>query len=365
MYLTERVEYGIIITNILSEVKSMISDYSVLKSIIENGGREGYITDERFNVVWTNSQKPLTEILLCSEHSSLERARTKEAMISCSDGSALKITPIMVDGKAEAYVFERFTGNQILDMLSKTSVFYSFAEQYNSFRDSSLELLLKAAENDRFIAEKTDKLTAGSVNKSGSFKILSPESEPITMDLYVPLSYCCGSLQILANYTDLKLETEISMGLFTLTHLTSFEYVVLNLIINAYQNAEPGNRKLLVRGYRKDDNVIVEIHNNGDAPDIEKIEAFRHIYAVDRPEYSGEGLGIAMVQLFADKYNGEFLMSRSHLGGLCAELRLPYRLPDSRVSLFSPNYGENDDELMIELLKKCFTAKQLSVLQNR
>ena len=72
-----------------------------------------------------------------------------------------------------------------------------------------------------------------------------------------------------------------------------------------------------------------------------------------------------MVQLFADKYNGEFLMSRSHLGGLCAELRLPYRLPDSRVSLFSPNYGENDDELMIELLKKCFTAKQLSVLQNR
>lgn len=138
MYLTKCVEYGIIVTNILSEVKSMISDYSVLKSIIENGGREGYITDERFNVVWTNSQKPLTEILLCSEHSSLERARTKEAMISCSDGSALKITPIMVDGKAEAYVFERFMGNQILDMLSKTSVFYSFAEQYNSFRDSSL-----------------------------------------------------------------------------------------------------------------------------------------------------------------------------------------------------------------------------------
>ncbi len=81
---------------------------------------------------------------------------------------------------------------------------------------------------------------------------------------------------------------------------------MLNLIINAYQNAEPGNRKLLVRGYRKDDNIIVEIHNNGDAPDIEKIEAFRHIYAVDRPEYSGEGLGIAMVQLLPTNTTANF-----------------------------------------------------------
>lgn len=350
--------------------KTMTDDFSILQSIIENSGREGYITDEKFNVLWTNSDKSLIGVLLESNHGTLVQPKEKETAISCSDGSVLKITPLIKNGRPQGYLFERYISNQIVDMLSKTSVFKSFSRQYSDFRESTMELLMHLqAENAENIhkedIDETNRLIAGSVNKTGLFKILSPEDEPLTVDLYVPISYCCGSMQIVANRSQVDIVSDIAPGLFASTHHTSFEYVFINLLLNAYAHGDPEGKRILVKGYRDMDDVVIEIHDNGKNADLERINSFRTLYAADRPHTEGEGLGIAIAQIFADRYGGTLSFSISELGGLCARLRLPYKIPDSRISLFSPAYNDDEDKLMIDLMRKCFSAEELKSLAKK
>jgi signal transduction histidine kinase len=103
--------------------------------------------------------------------------------------------------------------------------------------------------------------------------------------------------------------------------------VLLNLIDNAYKYT-PADKRISVRAYRADDEVVFEVTDNGIgiAPRDQK-RIFRRFYQVDRRlarETGGCGLGLSIVEFIVRAHGGSVrVMSRPGAGSTFI-VRLPY-----------------------------------------
>lgn len=345
----------------------MIEKLSLIIEMIENSGRIGYITDDKFHVLWTNSEKSLIELLIESNHSGISKSLKKETVIACADGTAMKITPLTHDNKLIGYLFEQYESNSIIKMLSKTNVFNKFTDEYHNFRRSTLELLtyyMSIPENttDKEYAEKTDKLYSDTANLTQLFKILTSESNTRIFDAYIPLCYCCGLMKIVSHRNAFIIETDIQQGLFIKAERSSFEFAIMNLLLNAYVHNSARNKKISVKAETDgNDIVLISITDNGRRANLEDIEKFRTLYK-SQNTVAGEGLGITLTQIFADKYDADLTFKNTSKGGLSVNLKFKYyNIPDNNIYMYS-SYSSSSTETHSELLnimKKCFRPDDL------
>jgi hypothetical protein len=302
--------------------------------------------------------------LLNSNNTGCNFVKNKETFVGCSDGSTLKVTPLNDDGQVSGYFFERYSSNELVEMLAKTDVFSEFSKQYDDFRTSMLELLLTYRSMTEKKSSKTsetnhEKFFAGTVNTVSLLKILSNNTPTNTFDLYVPLSSCCGAFQTLSDKTDFTLKAEMCQGLYVNAHRSSFEYVLINLLLNAYGYCNAEHKEITLKAFRRNSDVIIEVSDNGSNADLEYIKSFQTAYAALKPKTDGEGLGISMTRIFADKYNANLEFEHSETGGLCVRLTLPYCSPDNRIFLFSDNFRTDrcSERTLSEMLKKFFSPE--------
>ena len=87
--------------NVLESDK-MSFDITALKLLAANSGRDSYITDERFGLLWSNTDTELVEILLNSDSEMFRKYPNKEVFMNCPDG-ALKAAPIIENGTVIAF----------------------------------------------------------------------------------------------------------------------------------------------------------------------------------------------------------------------------------------------------------------------
>jgi two-component system osmolarity sensor histidine kinase EnvZ len=103
----------------------------------------------------------------------------------------------------------------------------------------------------------------------------------------------------------------------------AFKRAIANLVNNAARFAE----HVKVSAARANGTLTVEVDDDGPGiPETEREHVFRPFYRVDhaRNQDSGStGLGLAIARDIARIHGGDIALSRSHLGGLKAVLRLP------------------------------------------
>jgi len=99
-----------------------------------------------------------------------------------------------------------------------------------------------------------------------------------------------------------------------------FEEAVMNLLVNAGQAAGKGG-KMLIRCQNEDDDVIIEVHDNGPGVDPKIAEDIFQPGFTTKQE--GTGLGLLAVKAFLSSCNGEITIDRSALGGALFSIRIP------------------------------------------
>lgn len=100
---------------------------------------------------------------------------------------------------------------------------------------------------------------------------------------------------------------------------TIFRQLILNLLLNAGK-ATGGNGRIEVHLYEKEDNTVIEVHDNGPGIPEEKREL------IFQPNYTsyvdGRGLGLLSVKMYVESMNGKIDVTESHLGGACFQISI-------------------------------------------
>src|SRR5690606_9961875 len=118
--------------------------------------------------------------------------------------------------------------------------------------------------------------------------------------------------QWLAKERDVQLELEIDPGIGPCRYSLYIENALSRLIDNAIKFSRRGMGCVWVRAYRLDDDVRVEVEDNGIgiAPDKQKA-IFERFYQLDRDvmEQQGVGLGLSLARQLVRLHGGDITVS--------------------------------------------------------
>ncbi len=117
--------------------------------------------------------------------------------------------------------------------------------------------------------------------------------------------------------------------------------VFMNILVNAAHAIDSSSGKGLIgiRTYQREDNVFIEISDNGSGIPEDKIERIFEPFFTTKPVGKGTGLGLSMAYSIISKHKGEINV-KSRVGeGTTFTIRLPLDPRDER--------SENDEEMAV------------------
>lgn len=335
-------------------------DITPFKCIAESSGRETFITDGSFNLLWTNSDRQILQILQGSDLNSIKKPIRKEICLKCSDGRALKLTPVINNNKAELYIFELYDANELLSMLMATPVLEKYRNKFKMMRDTIGKYLDNAAESIQAMdTEDIDSIRAISANRLAFLNTLADESEKRSSDIGIYLKKTVlGYIGRLAERSgQFDFDTEISTGLYSTVALSSLEYAVINMFTNAFLHSVPEKKKqICIRAYKKDSMIVIETEDNGTDADLKKIETYRSISSPDIPDNENECIGISLLEMFAVKYGGSLEFELNETGGLITRILLPCTEYSDVFDLGAPCDNYLAKSLCFDILKNIFNT---------
>lgn len=338
-------------------------DFSALKAIAENSGREVFITDKIFNVLWTNSDTTLVQVMMTVDKNAFGNPPKKELCVSCSDGRALKITPVLNDGNAEIYVFELYDANDIISMLAATPVIENYKKKYDNMRSSLLQYMTEIIGYAEVMHLKEyDGLFSYSANRMAMLNMLTESSEKHIVDIGIFLREVFGYLERLSARADnFEMELSLDEGLYSSAPLGSLEYAVVNMFTNSFAHCNcEGVKRIKLSARRCDGSILIELEDNGTDADLEKINRYRSIYTPMRNSFDKECTGISILELFARKNGGRLDFYNTETGGLRTVITLPYQDPSNVIELCAPESLSDDRALCRQMLKEHFGDMLLS-----
>lgn len=342
----------------------MSKEYHLLKNIAENSGRESYITDDRFEVIWTNAEEPLAQVLLKLTFPIRDKDITREVVLGCNDGRALKITPIRLDGRLHYCFFELYGSSELLMMLGKTSVFKGFIKAAENVRYSMLDYASElSVAADAVNRSKYGQLCSSSVNFMSILRILGGSGIDGAQDITTRLrQISCWFAAVSARSGKFIFEPDIDEELFAVTEKTALECAVVNLLMNAWLHAEPPEGKQLhlkITAYADSGKVVIDIDDNGCKADPEYVDGFRNVYLKPTGEHGGEGLGVSLAEVFCRRFDGKLSFMKSPMGGLRARIAIPACDPRKSTVFFAPSSAGRGVSYVRDIMSKGFTCDEL------
>lgn len=114
---------------------------------------------------------------------------------------------------------------------------------------------------------------------------------------------------------------------------TCFDMVMRNLITNAAKHHDKVGGKITIRGYRRQDQVVIEVEDDGPGIKVDDQErVFEPFSRLTKTE--GTGLGLAFVQRTVVGWGGDISLGPAPVRGCIFGITLP-AAPDDAVLLKS------------------------------
>ena len=146
------------------------------------------------------------------------------------------------------------------------------------------------------------------------------EEEPADTNLSALLREVVESAKREGAAVDLHIEGEIILPL----RRDAFKRCLTNLVSNSMLHA----KHIAIRAGRRADSVVLTVDDDGPGIPADKREdVFRPFYRLDTSrnrETGGVGLGLAISRDIIRGHGGEIVLDNSPLGGLRAQIRLPF-----------------------------------------
>ena len=334
-------------------------EYRLLKDIAQNSGRDSYITDERFEVLWSNGREPLTAVLLGLKTPLKGRDIRRETVLACKDGRALKITPVVEEGRIYYFLFELYGSSELLVMLGATSVFAGFTRAAEEARYSMLDYARELSVSANAVnISRYGKLCSASVNFMSILRILGGIGSESAQDITALLrQIACWFTAASVRSGALTFEADIDESLTAVIEKTAFECAVVNLLMNGFLHCEPPEGKLpyvKLTAFAEAGRTVIHIDDNGCKADPAYVDGFREVYIKPVDTSRGEGLGVSLAEVFCKRFGGKLSFGSSPLGGLRAVISLPMSDPHAGLTFFAPSPADRSIPYIRDIMRKGF-----------
>ncbi|MDP4182638.1 MAG: ATP-binding protein [Bacillota bacterium] len=171
--------------------------------------------------------------------------------------------------------------------------------------DTSIEYLQSSGERLQRLVDDLIELS--------SLKRLQFEIEKRSVDISALIRDTVGQMALKANKFGIVIETELPQVKVIMADPLRIKQAVVNIIDNAIKYSQKG--KITVNLYEKQDNILLEIADNGRGiPEELKDKIFEPFYRVDKArsrEIGGNGLGLSITKEIIDKHGGEIFIESS------------------------------------------------------
>lgn len=140
----------------------------------------------------------------------------------------------------------------------------------------------------------------------------------------------CLAFDSISHKKNIKLYQTIEQtqdkGYYTLIDVPKMERIFYNLLGNAFKFTQQ-NGTITVSLSRKDQNIIMEVEDNGPGISAEHINRiFENYYQIDATSSEGSGLGLALVKSFVNLHDGTIEVTAPETGtGTIFKITLPIR----------------------------------------
>ena len=333
-----------------------------LIKLSQNSLNDVYIYNEKFDLQWSNTETALDDEIIASQMFEDISKIEKEKIISCENGSALRIIPFDEFENERYYYIELFKSSSALELVSKTGAYKKFIGDFFSAQYSFYNIISSLRTNsDNFFQREIDEYLSDNANNLALIEILSSNSKTHIADLNKSLNFIGQILHSLKKFSDnFKFSIEVDDDILVKADAASLEFVLINLFTNAYIHSGATDRVILINAYTQDDCALIEINDNGVDADLKSIESSRELSKANN-DNDKKGMGIALAQIFCDIYDGSLNFKKLPGGGLSASVKIP--LADISECDFNAKQTKSEAQMEIieELIKKCIDNDSLNI----
>jgi C4-dicarboxylate-specific signal transduction histidine kinase len=124
------------------------------------------------------------------------------------------------------------------------------------------------------------------------------------------------------DFTHVSMELEIAQGTVARGEAGPLSQVVINLLLNA-AHAVHGKGRIVVRGQRRDGQVVVEVEDSGAGIPAEVLPRLFEPFFTTKPSGKGTGLGLAVSMHLVSSMGGQLSAANVEGGGARFTISLP------------------------------------------
>lgn len=177
----------------------------------------------------------------------------------------------------------------------------------------------------------------------------------ITYDLYQSINVILSSFRPLMQIKNLSLHVDNQIDCQTSLICDSLEKILSNLLLNAYKYTQP-DKNIFVNARNTQYAFYLEVRDEGFGIKKEDLDSiFERFTRLDNvAQYSGTGLGLAVVQELIRANDGEITVTSDEGKGTSFKIKIPLRLPTeqqaSYVSEPSANFStDTNDSFQVDI----------------
>ncbi|MBR4554620.1 MAG: sensor histidine kinase [Ruminococcus sp.] len=270
---------------------------------------------------------------------------SEEIICSYSNGDAVKITPLIQDGRLCGYLTEWYGMEDIHKLDSCSDRGFESEVVLGLVRKNMNKVLLTAEElgspvdeldTDAVLSDLRTGLRstlASLVNHGEMSYAYSSRPGKELVDLSEKLAEPLSQAKEILRHSGCVLNCDLGFRCYARTDLRLVISSVMNLIINAYMYSSAEEKRIDVLLKCEDFITSLTVSDNGTSADIEQI---RRLSFYDNRRISitgGESVGLALVRRTAEMFGGRLELSLSPTGGLTASIVFD-SLSDGDLSCF-------------------------------
>ena len=342
-------------------------DIEILKSIAAASGRETFITNSGFGLLWSNSQRDLLELISIGGCTDMLRRTDHETVIRCED-QALHIIPVIMDGE-RIYFFELVAPAFAAELFRKTAAFDAMYARLRGTIDGYSSELSPIALQDPSCAARMNRLTASLANQRALLELLTKKDTELFVDIGEHIEFLVKS-QMMARLQKalVSCSLEIERGIVCFADRRDVDYTVINMLSNVILHARPATLTVMTLRVAKDgDYCLIETEDNGTQADLARIKGFSTLYPDRNVLKSGEQAftrsGIALIYAFAEKFGGYAEASLTESGGLRMSVRIKRCTQPNVITLYSPGSDTGSPENIT--LRSLLASVDFSIAEHR
>ncbi|MBQ9376096.1 MAG: HAMP domain-containing histidine kinase [Ruminococcus sp.] len=315
-----------------------------VKALYEKSDDKVIVTDKNLMTIWKNDELlpeciALTDFV-CDFIKRPELPIEHEMILHYIDGRAVKVKPLYDSNEIEGYMLTFFDADTIQTLTDRSLL---LSHKRNSLGNIRLACSPLVAQLDLIRTGNADAKSIYATIDTSVLKILSTTANSNELSRYysdefpnelLNISECLEDTVTLCKKrieaAGCEFVTDIEPLVFMYTNEDRLSLAVMNLLANGLMYNDAEQKRLEIKLHQENDDIILEVSDNGQAADVEMLREATKPYRPFTRYRMGEMLGLAVVNKFAERFDGKVDFIKSD-DGLTVRLTLKNNLPDGNI----------------------------------